>query len=231
MEFIDDFRLLVSLSAAAESPSSLMLIDTEDVGGAPTQTFFHLPPFFSHFGNPPFLLEQGVHSPAITEPLAPFHHDPPQRIVVSNIQSAASTPHRLVFKVGALLQLLEGREGSEIGWDEWKNVVFLPAQDWGFCDIWVSGCRLIICGVGEGTVQVYDFSMRGLAKSLRDEAPHGTEPPEFVAAFQPTARYLLPIQVRIPIPRASLSRNLLHISLDSFVFVSFAIFPSVSERD
>lgn len=233
VKFIDDRRLLVSLPSAAESPSSLMLVDTDDAGGTPTQTFFHLPPFFSCFGNPPILLEQGAHSPANTEPLTPFYQDPTQQIVVLNVQSVSSTPHRLVFQAGALLQLLEGREGSEIGWDEWKNVVFLPSQDWGCYHIWVSGCRLIICGADQSQcalVQVYDFSMRGLAKSLTDEASHGTEPPEFVAAFRSTARYLLPTEVRTPIPRGSLSRSLLHICFDGFVFVSVTIF-SLLERD
>lgn len=56
--------------------------------------------------------------------LAPFHQDPTQRIV------ALTMPHAfgyLVLPVEPLLKLVEGREGCEITWDEWKKHAIIPS--------------------------------------------------------------------------------------------------------
>ena len=148
-----------------------MLIDTEkDTGGAPVQTSFHFPSRFRRFKRPYLLLEPGVHEPSPAECLAPFHQDRTQRIVV------LSTPHPagpLVFPVEALLKLADGREGSEIGWDEWKIHALIPSiPKRDLDDFCVSGCRLFTITTGRGPnvgVGVYDFSMQGRAKYLSDQ--------------------------------------------------------------
>ena len=207
-----------------------MLIDTgNDFEATPTQTLFCFPPFFSAFE---VLLEKGLHSPARVEPLAPFHQDPTQQIVVLSLRSDSSALHHLAFRAGTLLKLLEGSEGSNIGWDKWKDIVVVPCLNGEYFNSWVSGCRLFsVCGRDDGLnvlVKVYDFSMQGLANSLSCESPYGAPSPELEAMFQSRTKYLLPTEVKTPMPRFPRSRLVdLHASLGSFVFVSATVLSSL----
>jgi hypothetical protein len=77
--------------------------------------------------------------------------------------------------VGALLELLQSREGSEIGWDEWKNHVIFPSLDLNFpslVNLWVSGCRLFILDPIRGSqgarIKMFDFSVQGRARHLSE---------------------------------------------------------------
>jgi hypothetical protein len=170
VEFIDDYRLLVTLGPSKDDPLCVVLMDTEkDMGGVPAQTSFQLSPYFYDPGYPSLLLERGAHKPSPSERLAPFHQDPTQRI-------AALTyfPRYLVFSVEALVRLSEGREGCEIGWDEWKEHVVIPSiRQSDLVGAWVSGCRLFcITSPGHGPdarMEVYDFSKKGRVEHLSEE--------------------------------------------------------------
>jgi hypothetical protein len=164
VEFIDDYRLLVTLGPLGDDLICVVLMDTEkDMGGVPAQMSFQLPPYFYDFGYPSLLLERGAHKPSPGERLAPVHQDPTQRIV------ALSVPYSLdylIFSVEALVQLSEGREGCEIGWDEWKEHAAMPSiRQSDLVGVWVSGCRFFcITSPGYGPdakIEVYDFSKKG----------------------------------------------------------------------
>ncbi|KAF9793386.1 hypothetical protein BJ322DRAFT_124956 [Thelephora terrestris] len=132
------------------------------------QTTFHLFPNYDPVDSPGLLLEAGMHKPSTAETLAPFYQDPIQRIAALYLP----TPYRfLVFRVGALLELVESREGSEIGWDEWKGIVVAPSVDPGRTMVrgaWVSGCRLfaVITAASspDAEIRSFDFSIQGRAK-------------------------------------------------------------------
>ena len=171
MGFIDDHRLLVCIDPTSDAPPSVVLINTEKfVGRAPVRTTFKLSPCFGGFQHQRLIMEQGAHSPSPAELLAPFRKDPAQRLV--NLVRSAS-PNHLVFRVKTLMDFLETREGSEIGWDEWKSRVVIPSIDHydpEYTDIFVSGCRLFCIDstdpdMGSG-MKVYDFSIGGCAKYL-----------------------------------------------------------------
>ena len=135
------------------------------------QTSFQFPVHFRGFGRPFLLLEQGMHKPSSSECLAPFYQDHTQRIAALSMTHPSDN---LFFRVEALLKLAEGREGCEIGWDEWKMHVVIPSlPDPDLVRAWVSGCRLFyinLAATGKAAVEVYDFSMRGRAKYLREQA-------------------------------------------------------------
>ena len=146
-----------------------MLVDTEkNAGGAPVQTSFHLPDYYHRFQHPCLLLEWGMHKPSPAECLAPFYQDRTQRIVV------LSAPYGcFVFPVEPLLRLAEGRKGCKIGWDEWKPRVAVTISK-PRLDLYliVSGCQLF-CMTSAGLnpdveVEMYDFSMQGHTKYLRE---------------------------------------------------------------
>lgn len=174
-EFIDDYRLLICNQPTSDTPPSIKIIDTGKlVEGVPIQTTFHLSPHFGRFGSPSFRLERGVHRPSPAESRAPFHQDPTQRIIALSMPDSFRYP---VFRVQALLELLKVREGSEVGWDEWKSSVVIPSIDPNSperVEAWVSGCRLFYLDSLEsvqGTrMRVYDFSMQGRAKYLSERA-------------------------------------------------------------
>ena len=148
-----------------------MLIDTErHIRGTPRQIVFCLSPYFILSGSPSFILERGAHKPSTAESLAPFHQDPTQRIIVLNIPFI---PNYLVLRVGALLELLKDREGTEVGWDEWKThaaILSFPPSGAISHAVQVSGSRFFhiystapdLCS----QMEVYDFSMQGRAKYL-----------------------------------------------------------------
>ena len=171
MEFINDYLLLAGLESTSSLPPSLVLIDTEDVGGTPRQTTFHLSPQFKNFGVLFLFMEQGAHKPSTEESLAPFYPDPAQRIVLLRMQRALYNP---VVSVGALLKL-KNRGRAEIEWDELRNhilVARLSLDEMGPIDPWVSGCWLFfICSTESGLddqMRVYDFSMQGRAQYLSE---------------------------------------------------------------
>ena len=166
VEFIDEYRLLTTLGLPGRQQPSLVVTDTgKIVRGAAVQTVFLLPLHFSGAGRLSFLLERGVHKPSPAETLVPFYQDPSQRIITLVVSYIVYYP---VFQVGALLELLESREGSKIGWDEWKGRAVIPYIGEEHARIWVSGCRLfrfVSTGYGQTRqMKVYDFSMRGRAK-------------------------------------------------------------------
>lgn len=168
VEFIDEYRLLANAEDGYGSPPSLVVTDTrKDVGGAPMRTLFRLPLSFSGAS---LLLERGVHQPSPAETLTPFHQDPAQRIIALAVPF---TSYYLIFQVGAFLKFLETREGSVIGWDEWRNRVVIPSIGQELARIWVSGCRLFFVGsIGydRGShMEVYDFSLQGRAKYLNEQ--------------------------------------------------------------
>ena len=170
VEFIDDYRLLCCLSRSF-TPKCLVVIDTgKPMGpGVPMKTLFHLPSFRGGFLNPPLLLEHGAHKPSPEESQAPFYWDPTQRIIALHLQPWVGSP---IFKVGVLLKLLEGHEGSEVEWDEWKSHVVIPSFNLDrekYPDIWVSGCRLFSIDSGSYQAEVYDYSMQACVEYLSDE--------------------------------------------------------------
>ena len=57
--------------------------------------------------------------------MAPFYQDPAQRVVALQLPDSFGY---LILRIGALSKLLEGSEGSEIGWDEWKSHVVIPSR-------------------------------------------------------------------------------------------------------
>ena len=189
-EFIDDYQLLAGLGSTPDLPQSLVLIDTEDVGGIPTQTTFHLSPMFEDVKGPHLLLERGVHKLSIEESQAPFYPDPTQRIILLRVHSATCY---LAVSVSALLEL-KNRGGAEIGWDEWKGHVAAPRFGPRLLDLWVSGCRLFSMfsthpSLG-AQMRVYDFSVRGRVQYMSEEVNQ-----QFSGL-----KYLLPTpaQARIP---------------------------------
>lgn len=171
MEFIDDYRLLIGVGRTANTPPSLVLIDTEsDEGGTPIQTFFYLPRFYEDLF---FILERGMHKPSPAEYMAPFHQDPTQRIIV--LETRFPSPSLcLVVRAGAFLQLLKDHEGARIRWDEWKHHVVIPLYRRRTIthEVRVSGCRLFsISSTDYRTgfqIEVYDFSMQGRKKYLSE---------------------------------------------------------------
>ena len=169
-EFIDDYRLLTVLQATKRELPSLVLIDTGKVfDGTPMQTVFLLSPCLGSLGHINLMLEEGVHTPSPAEFLAPFHHDPYQRIVALR---GSFAPYYLVVRVGAFLKF--GNRGeSEIGWDEWKSGVAILPINLNLLvrsDIWISGTRLLsACQQRFRSpiyVEVYDFSVQGCARHL-----------------------------------------------------------------
>jgi len=162
VDFIDDYRLLVGINPYVE--------------GAPVQTFFHCSyhPVHSFFDSYWTMLEQGAHKPSPAEYMAPFCHDPSQRIVVLYAQYFS---RYAIFRLETLLKLAEGREGCDIGWDEWKDhVVITSISSDSSVDVWVSGSRLfsiVTGGYGLSELEVYDFSLQGCAKYLSEEVDAG----------------------------------------------------------
>jgi len=174
LEFIDDYRLLVSLRASRDGLACVVLMDTEKgTGGTPAQMTFHLPTCFRDFADPYLLLDRGTHKPTSAECLAPFHQDHTQRIAALFIPYSIGY---LVFSVEALLRLAGVHEGCEIGWDEWKKHVVIPSvSEEGLLDACISGCRLF-CITNRGGLdypdtgmEVYDFSIQGRAKYLSEQ--------------------------------------------------------------
>ena len=163
------------------------------MGGVPAQTSFRLSPYLRDLWDPSLLLERGVHKPPPAEHLAPFYQYPAQRI------AALSMPRSLgylVFPVEALMRLAEGREGCEIGWDEWKKHVANPSiHQPNIADVWVSGCRLFCINSAENgsepTMEVYDFSKKGRVEYLGEQAD-----PDLVGV-----RYLSSTGARAQLPR------------------------------
>jgi hypothetical protein len=171
-EFIDDYRLLITRDSRPNLPPCLVLIDTgKDMGGTPIQTTFQLSPHIVCFARPSPVSEQGMHNPPSAESLAPFYQDPAQRIIALRFQSY---PGHFIVRVGALLELFKDREGTEIGWDEWKDHLVDPSSSSGTLypyAVQVSGCRLVYFWSTAGDpgleMEVFDFSMQGRAGCLR----------------------------------------------------------------
>ena len=177
MEFLDDHRFLANPQLITDplSSPSLVVIDTgKDVGGIPMQTFLHLPPCPDGFGSLALISEQGVHNPPPPDSLAPFHHDPTQRIITLMYGS-----NHLIFQARTLLKLAERRGGSEIGWDEWKNHVVVLSFGFELIRAWVSGCRLFCVSEGEdiqdAKIMVYDFGAQRLSKYLKEYVDGGLD--------------------------------------------------------
>ena len=173
MEFIDDNRLLVSLWKLESDLPCVVLVGAEkDIGGDPAQMSFQFSPNFSFLEYPSLLLECGAHKPPPVEHLVPFYQNSPQRIAVLAIPGRLCY---LVVLVEALMKLAEGREGCEIGWDEWKEHLVIPSiHQPDLVNIRVSGCRLF-CVTSQGhspvvSVEVYDFSKKGRAEYLGERA-------------------------------------------------------------
>ena len=162
------------------------------MGGVPARTSFQLFPYLPDLWDPSLLLEWGAHKPSPAEHLAPFYQDPAQRI------AALSMPRSLgylVFSVETLVRLAEGREGCEIGWDEWKKHVVIPSiHRPDIADVWVSGCRLFCIDSveddSEPTMGVYDFSKKGRVEYLGERAD-----PDLVGV-----RYLSSTGARVQLP-------------------------------
>jgi hypothetical protein len=153
------------------------------VGGAPLRTTFHLFPYLGTYAYPRLLLERGAYNPSLAESRVPFHQDPTQRIVALGLRLGAPDnpfsykrpPIYPVVLVGALLELLQSREGSEIRWDEWKNHVIFPSLNLNFpglVNLWISGCRLFFSDPirdSQGArIKMFDFSVQGRARHLSE---------------------------------------------------------------
>lgn len=163
-EFVDEYRLLITLKPLKDDSPRVLLVDTEkEVGrGTFAQTSFRLPPPFRGPKPPFLLLERCAHKPSPTEYLAPFYQDPAQRIAV--LENVGDCSPYLAFPVEASLKLARDHEGCEIEWGGWKeHVVFFPIYPRGTtANAWVSGCRLFRFGnQPDAQLEVYDFSTRG----------------------------------------------------------------------
>ena len=165
-EFLDDYRLLVSLAPTFDTSHSLVLMDIEKFeGGLPEFIHLFLSPTFAYSAHSSLLLERGMHKPSIPESLAPFHPDPSQRILV--FRSSPNSPC-LVLRVQALLELLAGSDvGSCFSWQMWVGSAIAYAIDlslWEGLHIWVSGSRLFsLHGNRSGSgpwLEAFDFSVR-----------------------------------------------------------------------
>ena len=196
-----------------------MLVDTGNhAEGIPVQTSFHLPSLLGGFGNPPLLLERGAHKLSPVESPAPFNRDPTQQIVVIHLSQAV---HYFVLKIGTLLKLLESREGSEIGWDEWKSHVIIPSIDpdcVGIHHAWVSGCRLFVLDSQDlddrdAQVEVYDFSMQGCSEYLSNR----------VNSELGGLRHLSSTKVEVRFPWRLWDLARVHNSSDSMIFLCVSV--------
>ena len=138
------------------------------------QTFLRLPPCPSGFPGLYQISEQGAHNPPAPDSPAPFHHDPTQRIIALRYGS-----NHLILQARLLLKLAENREGSEIGWDEWKNHVVVLPLVFGFVNAWVSGCRLFCVYEGEDAqgakILVYDLGAQRLSKYQKEHVDGGLD--------------------------------------------------------
>jgi len=218
VDFIDDYRLLVTLGLSEDELPCIALIDTENnAGGAPVQTLFHLSPNFRDFGHPPLLLDRGAHRPSPAEYLAPFHQDPAQRIVAFSMQYPLGY---LVLPVESLLKLVEGRGGCEIGWDEWKEHVVIPSNHQQyFVDAWISGCRLFsVTSEEDGATQmeVYDLSVQGRAKHLSER----------VNTDLGGVRYMAPTGANVQLPWDLTEMFDMNGGQDSVVFIHVSVLHS-----
>ena len=86
------------------------------------------------------------------------------------------------------MDFLGAHEGSKIGWDKWKSHMVTPSidhYDLEYTNMSVSGCWLFCISpmdpnMGAG-MKVYDFSMGGCAKYLKncvEDLPVAYSPPE-----------------------------------------------------
>ena len=133
------------------------------------QTILRLSPRFTYHECPSLRLELGTHKPSLEDSMAPFHPDPSQRIVALTVRDSC----HFVLRLGALLEFLGSREGSEILWEEWKNLVVVPWTDLeprGITRTWVSGCKFFsLHPTGRGPaahMETHDFSIRGRTNYL-----------------------------------------------------------------
>ena len=164
-EFLDDYRLAISVSACEDNGSpGLLFLDTERVSlMTPTWTRFRGPVSSCRTI---CLFDAGGYKPSPRDMLAaPFYPDPSQRILAFSMDS--KWLH--VVKAETLLRLAMGRVGEEIQWEEWKSCLIeaIPhtTPDTAYSvGAWVSGFRLFSASVvpGEGVYNlcVHDFSPR-----------------------------------------------------------------------
>ena len=234
IEFIDDCRLLFRLGQTglwkyADVPHSLVIINTgNDTEGTPLVTIFHLHlPRGPSPGSLHLTLERAAHEPYPTESLAPFHHDPAQRILALQIQVSC----RLVVRVKALLELLRDREGTEIGWDEWKHHLVLTSINVDNVEhptthvVQVSGCRLFCIYSTDSNrdfqMEVYDFSKEGHMKHLKEQTN---------GMLGTVTKYLTSNGVAAKIPRRALVNRSGDLSIALF-YVCIAVPSSPLKRD
>ena len=160
-------------------------------GGTPVQTILHFFPqlFFTHHECPSLQLEPGMHRPSPEDSTAPFYPDPSQRIVALTVRDSC----HFVLRLGALLKFLGSREGSEIQWEEWRNLVIIPSTNLkprGITRIWVSGCKFFsLHSTGRGPaahMETHDFSVWGRTDYI----------PEQVVAEHFGVRYMPPTGAR-----------------------------------
>ena len=172
-EFLDDYRLAISVSAPDDSGSSgLLLLDTERVSlMTPTWTRFRGPVSSRNLA---CLFDTGGYKPSPQDTLAaPFYPDPSQRILALYMKSQGGLH---VVKIETLLRLAMGRVGEEIQWEEWKSCLIetiphgTPDAAY-YLGSWVSGFRLfsasVVLGESACNLCVYDFSPHASMKFLR----------------------------------------------------------------
>ena len=171
-EFLDDYRLAVSVSASEDNESPvLLLLDTERVSlMEPTWTRFCGPAPCLHWT---CLFDTGGHKPSPQEMLAaPFYPDPSQRILALSTELQWGF---YVMKVETLLRLVRERAGEDIQWEEWKSYMIetVPQRQPHTAyhrGSWVSGFRLFstfvaLCDRG-CNLCVHDFSPHASTKFL-----------------------------------------------------------------
>ena len=171
-EFLDDYRLAISVSAPEDNESpGLLLLDTERVSlMTPTWTRFRGPVSSRNLAR---LFDAGGYKPSPQDTLAaPFYPDPSQRILALYVE-----PQRELYVVKAetLLRLAMGRVGEELQWEEWKSCLIetIPhaTPDTAYClGSWVSGFRLfsafVMLGERVCNLSVHDFSPRASMRFL-----------------------------------------------------------------
>jgi hypothetical protein len=152
----------------------LALIDTRNsvIGVAPALTVFRLPIVLTDYLAVPPRFVKGMRGPSLGGSLTTFHQHPAQRIVALH-----GTFEYLLVRIGALLELAEGRKGSTIPWDEWKDHVVIPSLDVPpieIVDVWTSGSRFYVLysrlRSKVAHMRVWDFSLRGRVKYSSNRA-------------------------------------------------------------
>jgi hypothetical protein len=168
-------------------PPGLVFLNTKGTtrdGGEPLRTTFCFDPSNSEDLEIVGLVSDlGGHEPSNADELfAPFYPDASQRLLAVECLFYG---YLLVAKAETFLRLVQEREGENLPWGEWKDIMtWVPCMD---SDLWVSGPRLCHVGwtdSGRLWLGTYDFSAQASAR--RTETVEGGEVRRFATGVPQT---------------------------------------------